>query len=506
MVIGKALGFLSVFFISFFFGATKQTDVFYFGQSFVGLAGALFTSQVNTIFVPLFIKLKEKSESEAWDFASSLFSYTTVLSIGTSLILIWNTKNVFSSISKFDSSTLSEAHWMLPLFFVIFCQYVITDFLRSLIQANQQFTFPAKIVLVNNFIMLISIVLLSPWVGVTALAIGVLLGYCIQAVLMFLYLGKRQPLFRFSLQYVSVFNRFFKLSIPVFLAQIFGSFSIFFYDYLSSGFSGGILTAISLAQRLVSLPVEMLVMPYSTVVMPFYCESFAKRDLDGLFTMFMKGNNFLWFIMVPMSVFACANNYEIVEIFFKRGSFSVENTIVVAQIFEISVVGLIGSSFVALNTRLLYAIQKSTFVSALSFIAGTSSMILTYLMVSKIGYLGIPGSKTISILLLSMMPQLVVTRYFHRKFDIIVTLKKMFSLLGISFVALLVSKMVDRSHVVLYLLLDVKTLHSPFVHFLLLAGAFSVCYLFLAKTLGADDNLLRMGTLSSAVRSINGTK
>ena len=81
-IIARLVGFATVFVIASKFGASGKTDVYYFLLSTIGLFSAIVTSFHSTVFLPLFIKIRnQKNIIEAWNFFNSLFTYSLVFSL-----------------------------------------------------------------------------------------------------------------------------------------------------------------------------------------------------------------------------------------------------------------------------------------------------------------------------------------------------------------------------------------------------------------------------------------
>ncbi|NQV76902.1 MAG: hypothetical protein HQ490_00925 [Lutibacter sp.] len=191
-IIGRIVGFLSVFLIAFYFGANDKTDVYYFMLSFTGLLSTVFTSLHTTIFLPFFIKIKEQlGEKAAWKFVNSLFTYTLVSAVVISILFLLFFSGILQSVSHFSSSTINSSKTIILLFIPILTMMILVEFLRTILFAHHQFTFPALTVAFNSTLMVILILIFRKPAGVQILAYSVFCSYVFQFVLLFLYVKKK---------------------------------------------------------------------------------------------------------------------------------------------------------------------------------------------------------------------------------------------------------------------------------------------------------------------------
>jgi len=414
---GKIIGFLSIFLISRYFGANIKTDLYYFTNSFIILGTTVFTSLITTVFIPQFIYKDATSGSEeSWRFAGALFTYALILGTLLSGLFFLFSKSLIITFSRFSPPDIEASRAVFLCFVPIPMLLIAVEFLKAITLSCKRFTYPGTLVLFSNVIMVLSIILLHNTLGVKALALALVLAQVLQALLLFVYVRKINP--SFSPNFHLATNEgmaFLKHGLPVFLAQVFGSFSMFYYDFTATQFNGGTLTGIGFGQKIVALPIEIIIMPLALVIAPFLCELASTKNNKKLLDEFIKYNNMVWYLIVPFSIYFIFFSHPIVELLFKRGHFTESNVVVAANALKYFSIGLFSSSFVALNTRLIYAIQKTTAISVLAFVVGTLSIILTYVMAKVSGYIGIPLSRSISLLLFSFCPQLILTSVYFKQ-------------------------------------------------------------------------------------------
>jgi putative peptidoglycan lipid II flippase len=244
---------------------------------------------------------------------------------------------------------------------------------------------------------------------------------------MYLYIKKRVKTFSIGFKKTNYLINFIKNAVPVLGAQILGSFSMFFYDFYSSSFSAGILTSISYSQRIFSLPSEMIINPISNILSTTFSKE-GSSNSNKLLSTYIEYNNTIWFIIIPITFFLFFFSEPIIEIFYYRGSFTKENVIIASKSLKYFSLSLIGLSFVNVNSRLIYSIQKTKLISLFSLIIGILSVITTSIFCNKFGYIGISISRTFSVLFLSMLAGIILLYIYFKTFNILDIIKPLFKM------------------------------------------------------------------------------
>jgi putative peptidoglycan lipid II flippase len=410
---GKGLGFLSTIFVSIYFGANHYTDIYYFLLSFTFLLSTLIVSPQNNVLVPFFLETKEKKgEKEAWALINHVFSNTVIASIVVSILFFVSFVSVIATCSNFSVREIQSSSSMIVFFAPVIFGMLVVENLRIIIQANQHFTIPALATLINNVLLLAAIIFFGKHIGIISMSLALMISYVIQVAIMYFFLKKHVKLFRFQVSFVNAdVKQFYKNSLPVFLSQVFGTVSIFFYDYVSTKFPSGTLTGISYAQRLFSLPDIIIFTPVIAVLAPFFAQEAAQRNFKGLLDRFYKYNQMIWLVAVPISVLMIFNSYDIINLLYSSKKFGEAALVITSNSLRVFSIGLIAIPFVAIYTRLFFALQKNKLLSISSVVIGSLSIILTLFLEKRIGYLSISISRTLSLIIFSFVFGIVASIY-----------------------------------------------------------------------------------------------
>jgi putative peptidoglycan lipid II flippase len=419
-VVGRGIGFFSVFLVSYLFGANSHTDVFYFLLSFTLLITTLFTNLYSSVFLPLFIKIKEqKNNHEAWQFLNSLFTYTVIFSVLLGCVYYFWAVEIIGSFSNFNPEILILSKDILAFFAPVISLMILVEFLKTVIQSQYQFTLPALSVLFNSVVNILLLIALGKIFGVKIMAISIVISYLLQFIFLFQYIKRHEPLFVFSFNYNKNHSSFLKLSAPIIVTQLFSIASMFYYDYSATIFSAGTLTSIALAQKVFSLPQDMIISPLSNIVAPVFSENAATNSYEKFTENFLRYNNLIWLVIIPISFFFIFFSESIIRLLFIRGAYTNEDARVSVITLQLFSIGLFGYSFHAIATRAFFAMQKTFWLSIISFVISLISIAITYITVKEFGYPGISLSRTLSVILLSVGSSVLLLKYYIPEFKLL---------------------------------------------------------------------------------------
>ncbi|HEY9718234.1 MAG TPA: lipid II flippase MurJ, partial [Trichormus sp.] len=89
---------------------------------------------------------------------------------------------------------------------------------------------------------------------------------------------------------------------------------------LGPAYHGGAWTAIVNSNRLVQLPLGILLTAMIVPILPRFTQQVAEKRIDDLKTEFHKGLRILWFLSLPISALLIAIPYPILQLLYQRGA------------------------------------------------------------------------------------------------------------------------------------------------------------------------------------------
>src|SRR5262249_16927604 len=114
-----------------------------------------------------------------------------------------------------------------------------------------------------------------------------------------------------------------------------GQLNLYIDGSFVSSLPQGSMTAITNANRLIQLPLGVLLTAMLVPILPRFTEQAAAKNFDELKETFRKGLRIVWFLVLPMAAILLAIPGPIVQLLFERGRFdeTMRYTVVTALVF-----------------------------------------------------------------------------------------------------------------------------------------------------------------------------
>lgn len=229
------------------------------------------------------------------------------------------------------------------------------------------------------------------------LAIGSLIGAAGQLVAQIPQMFSCGLKYRFSLKPVPGVSNFLSVLWPVFIGTSIGQIIIYVDSYFCAGIGEGAWTAIVNANRLVQLPLGVLITAMLVPILPRFTEQASANNIDGLKNDFRRSLSFLSFLALPLTMVLMVLPEVIVKLLFQRGAFDSNSTSLVtgALLYLVpSITFYIGRDLI---TRVFYGFQdsKTPFFVALCAIFVKILLDYQFVIVYKLGVGGISLATTI---------------------------------------------------------------------------------------------------------------
>ncbi|MBA2250693.1 MAG: polysaccharide biosynthesis C-terminal domain-containing protein [Chitinophagaceae bacterium] len=391
-ILNKGLVFLNGLMVAYFFGVTHSTDFFFYIYNSVAILGVFFTAMNSSVIIPESMRIRStEGNDKAVEFLNFfILLYGGFMLIALSLVLI-DPISFFSTVSNFKRGQLLDnralLYLSLPLFGLIFLINLLIDILSS----YKFFTISMIVGIVNGIFSILFIVLFHKGAGIQSVFYGMLLAYFLNlGLLTFLMIKYLNWKFHFKKPLRS--KRIWSNLGFAQLGNLASSLSLYAPIYILSGFSAGIITALSFAQQISSLPATLIIYQFSSVVGIKFNELYAEKKYKEINTIFLSTANFLIFIVLPISGLCFLFSDQIIIILLKRGKFD-ETGIAYASLFLKYLVLLL--PFIVINTLFARLFMASHKIKEAFWYQTISNVLLIgamYFSIHKFGIIGYPAS------------------------------------------------------------------------------------------------------------------
>jgi putative peptidoglycan lipid II flippase len=323
-VVSKGLTFGLNILIAASFGVNAKTDLYFFllGTSFSVVQ--LITSVNAAVLIPEFVRLGIHGETNVRRrFASSALTVYGLVALVMAFLILFLPEIVLTASSRFPQALIVENQNLIRCFGLILPLMVITTFLLDIATSIRMFTAPMIGSVMNSVLAALAVLISGSFWGIGSVAAGLAAGYAIQCCLLIWLL-------RNELSWRRVFS-FPRIPVDVLknvgFAQIgnVASFAASYIPlYLLTGFRGGVVGAMYLAQRLADVPSQLITVQVTSVIAIRMNESYARKEFSRLYDSFVRTARFLILILVPLSIFMLVEGEESIRLVFARGAFDKE--------------------------------------------------------------------------------------------------------------------------------------------------------------------------------------
>ena len=164
---------------------------------------------------------------------------------------------------------------------------------------------------------------------------------------------------------------------------------------LGPQYNGGAWTAIINSNRLVQLPLGVLLTAMLVPILPRFTQQVAENRIDDLKAEFRRGLRILWFLSLPMAGILLAMPRPILELLFQHGHFTQADTALFTTALNWLVPSIIFYVARDLITRVFYAHQDSTTPYRVAMLAIMLKGLLDWALIGPLGVGGISLATTI---------------------------------------------------------------------------------------------------------------
>lgn len=368
-LISRVSGFIKVAVFAAFYGRSAEADMFLAVMILPDLLYRFLSEGlVSSAAVPLFVDLREQPEK----LKRSLATISWVALV-TSVLVAFGLSCFSEDFCRlitpgFDQNSLERMKFMWSLISIYVVTGILGGVFTSLLNSRDYFAMPAVGPLLVN-LSIIAGIFIANGGPVEKIAVAVVVGSFAQVVWL-IFLMQRYA-FVASLKEIflgfdrEIAKQFVKSVFPVAAWISVLPFIPVYERYLLSMQPVGSVAALNYIDKLFNLPLGILSISLARVILP------ELSRLEGVgrrrFLFRMVGLSAL--IMVPVIIVSILFSEQIVEIVFKRGKFSLEDSIAAARLFASYAYALLPTTLCMILNRGFFA-QKRYYIP---FFAGLSA-------------------------------------------------------------------------------------------------------------------------------------
>jgi len=391
-VASRVLGFFREMVLAAVFGATSVTDAYTITFSIPFVLFAVFGSAITTVVIPLLTGYRATGRLDDYRrVAWTLFHALLILLLAFLVILMAGVDGVLRLFAPgFTGETFLLARRLALIMLPGIIFMGLNGWLQAVHNSARNFTTPALVGIPLNVILIIGTYFFGRWYGIEAVAWASLVAMASQVVLQW------RALRRAGLAYRPVLDwRHPDLALvlrrtgPVLVGTGAVQLSQVVDKALASGLPAGSAAALTFANRIMGLPLGLVIQPLITVIYPELTERAARGDTRGFAAALNRGLRLLVFLMVPITVALILLRVEVTRLVFERGRFDFHDTQLTAYALLFFVLGLTGYAWRELLSRALYSLGDTWTPASTGAIAMGLNIVLNLILVRYLAHGGI---------------------------------------------------------------------------------------------------------------------
>jgi len=382
--LSQILGLFRDRFIAHFIGPSASLDAYYAAFRIPDLIFISIASLASiTVLIPFIVSKMsgDKVTDEARKFLNDIFTVFCVVILSVSFIafilmpyIVFLIAPGFSSLMQDKVIELSRIMLLSPILLGF------SNLFGTITQLFRKFFIYALSPIFYNFGIIIGVLFIYPIFGIYGLAMGVVLGafmhFLIQA---FASTGCGfAPRFSFSINFKDI-KKAVLISLPRTLGISFNNIALILIVSFASFLKGGSISIFNLSLNLQSVPLGIIGLSYAVAAFPTLTKSFSSGKLDDFKNHLKSAARQIIFWSLPITFLFIVLRAQIVRVILGSGSFSWENTRLVAASLAIFSISIVAQGLIALFARAYYAGGNTKRPLLINFISSMSIVLFSYL-------------------------------------------------------------------------------------------------------------------------------
>ena len=380
----RLLGIVKARAIATVFGATGVADVINFTFNIPNNFRKLFAEgALGSAYIPVFTTLITQEEGKTKSSGALLANmqgFQLLVSLPLLVVTwIWRAQ-IIGFLSDFSAGEDLVLSGNLLVFFMLFLGTIsFASLYGGVLQSHHAFFTAAAAPLIFSISVISSVYLLSDKFGPYSMALGVVAGGTMQAVVTFLGLRRLGYYFHISWNFTDgAFRRVMRSWAPVTITALIAIVTQQVSYYFASTLSEGVVTAFSNAIILWQAPYGIFYTAIATVFFPAMVAAFHRNEERELGFLVSRGLTNIATFLVPAAIALAVLRNETTAVLLQSGRFTLADTMQTASILLWFTMGMPIVAWYAFLQRVCYSTGRFLATVAVGSIVAILDIILTF--------------------------------------------------------------------------------------------------------------------------------
>ncbi len=409
----RILGFGRDVFLASQLGTSSATDIYFTAFRLPDIIyNLLVLGTLSAAFIPIFTEVYSKDKQEAWRLTSSILNIA-VIAMGLLCVLLFILAEPLTKLIApgFNQAELAQTITLTRIFLLSPILFTVSSVFSSSLISLKKFLWVNSAPLFYNAGIIVGILFLWPIWGVIGIAVGVIFGALMHALIQLPQLRRLgfrwQPLI---LWHNKDIKKIGKLFLPRILGLDISYVNLLIVSIVGSSLVTGTISAFNFANNIQSVPLGIFAISTTLAVFPVLSEQYAKKQFSQFIQTFNRAFVRILFFILPLAMFMLLFRAHIVRLLLGYGECDWTCTITTFDALGLLSISLIAQSLVPLLSRAFYARHNTV----LPFVIGLFSMgvnaTLSYFLSFGLGIIGI----ALGFVIASMLQLILLMMYLHR--------------------------------------------------------------------------------------------
>jgi putative peptidoglycan lipid II flippase len=415
VLLSRLLGFLREWTVAHQIGSNAITDTYYAAFTLPDFLNYLVTGgSLSLTFIPVFAQyLAGKREEEGWHVFSTVLTFMSLLLLGLVGVAEIFTPQLVSLIAPgFDPIQKARVIFLTRVMLPAQICFTLGSILSAVQYAKAQFVVPSLAPVIYNLGVIAGGVLLSPRLGITGFAVGVLVGASIGNFLLQVY-GAHRAGARFTpnlnLRHPG-FILFIKLTVPIMLALSLSFTDDWIIRWFGSYLAPASITWMSYAKTLMRVPLGVVGQAIGVASFPFLARLYSEGRFDELNRAMNTTTKGLILLLVPISALTIAQSSPLVHFVFSHTRLQGPDFDATAATLAVFSLGMCAWGLQNFFARGFYAAQDTLTPAVVGTVLTFLILPLYWLLVRSHQHLGLALASSLGIMLYTVVLFVLLSR------------------------------------------------------------------------------------------------
>ena len=317
---------------------------------------------ILSTFVPIFNNyLKNEGKDSAMHFADNFVTVAGSAAMLLALLGVLFAKPLVQLMTPGYADIPGKVEQTAQLLRILFPSMVFTAVAYisvGILQSFGEFTIPSLISVVSNGVMILYLLLCGNRLGLTGVAVSMLVAWALQLVIQFPHLKKfgYRYRFRFDLKDKGI-REAGKLALPVLISSWIQPLCNVINMSFGSGLGDGAVSALNWANKIYIIMVGVFAYAITNFIFPKLSRLSGRDEDAGFIQITRLSVGWILFLITIICALFLALSSPIIQVVFQRGAFTAENTAITAEALFYYSFGMIGYGVCEVLNKSFYAIR-----------------------------------------------------------------------------------------------------------------------------------------------------